>query len=117
MTPREVLLAAADLIEKGGLSKHAYGRTSEGVAVLADDPRAVSFCLMGALDRVGLDPDPIAAIAADRFIRDEVARRTGHRGLIGFSDDPSTTQAEVVAALRAAAAKAEDQQAAQERSE
>ena len=101
-TVADVLTSAADLIAKpGAWTQGAWARTATGRAASPFADNATCFCLRGALVRVkgvklcdGLD---------------------GEREALGFSTDSALarwndkeprTQAEVVAALRAAAEKA-----------
>jgi len=53
----KVLDRAATLLEQGW-TKAAYGRTAEGFAVSALDPRAVRWCLVGAVTRAMADLFP-----------------------------------------------------------
>lgn len=53
MNPHEVFVAARELIsEPESWCKKTQGRTADGEHVFADDPRAVSFCILGSIARV-----------------------------------------------------------------
>lgn len=99
MTPREVLLKAAELVERGWCQGH-YALDDHGNPALVEDD-ACYFCAEGAI---------IAAMRNDHG-RDfmETVRALGraigvhNSKIIPWNDAPGRTQAEVVAALKAAA--------------
>ena len=97
----DVLNGAADLIERDGWCQHRY-RSIEG-------GRCLTRALADALD---LPLDGLARWRNDPLYLDaeEALRRiTGRYLLTGFNDHPDRTEAEVVAALRAAAETASSQ--------
>lgn len=106
----EVLDRAADLIEPEGAWTQLGGdddgsdgecaRDAAGFPVPATDPRASCWCLFGAIERATNGHDTTIVRAFEWL--------TGKRSddLVQFNDDEERTQAEVVAALRAAAEKA-----------
>lgn len=97
MTPREVLLAAAALLEPDGAwTQTAFAKSATGKDVSAASAEAVSWCFMGAIRRIAdgncwLQSDALSAV-----------RRQVPHALI-WHYVPGRTQAEVVAMLRAAA--------------
>lgn len=102
----EILNAAADLIEPDGAwTQRAGARTSDNGFCDTTDPEAVAFCATGAIYRVsrtalGFDyPTYCKAVDA---LESQIDRATIAR----WNDWPDRTQAEVVEALRKAAAKA-----------
>ena len=104
MTTREILLKAADLIEpEGKWTQGAYARTVDGTSQLVPNDASCCFCAVGALIRLG-------GTLSDRVATDAclVLGRVLRCRVSDWNDDPRRTQAEVVAALRKAAALAED---------
>lgn len=103
MNVADILDKAADLIEpEGAWIRHRYAVDAHGEPTVPTDPSAVCWCAMGAIYRVS---------ECDGAIEDEcrelLAGIVGHRGFGSWND--THTQAEVVAKLREAAAKARDQ--------
>lgn len=104
LTIGDVLDKAADLIEpEGAWTQEAYGRDANGLECQVVE-EAVCFCAMGAIykaaGKIGEfehDADLIAPLA---LLLDE--------GIDDWNDAPGRTQAEVVAKLREAAAKARE---------
>lgn len=100
MTPAEILTKAAELLEKpGAWTQGAFARTATGEKCFPG-ANAVCWCAGGALTQVSPREAAVAATKAYRLFDDLVG------GLLSFNDHPSRTQAEVVAKLREAAAKA-----------
>jgi hypothetical protein len=97
-TPREVLLAAAELIEKpGAWTRKAYARDPFMQDVHPTSRDACCWCMAGAVWRAagahsGLEAEALAAL-----------RDASGRGVSYFNDAPGRTQAECVAMLRKAA--------------
>lgn len=93
---RATLLAAADLIEPEGAWYQLHGSrvNSDG---------SVSLCALIAIYRA-TDLSSVG-LAASLFVRRHLGL-SDSEGLAGWNDAPERTQAEVVAALRAAASEA-----------
>lgn len=96
MEVREILNRAADLIEPAGMwTQGSWARDAAGAA----DPRpedAACYCLYGAVRKAaGFGKTDAAFEALGQSFRGDY---------ISWNDEPSRTQAEVVAVLRAAAA-------------
>lgn len=108
----DVLDKAADLIEpKGRWAQGAYIRDGMGHLLIRAEPNAC-FCVLGALaEASGIRPyKPWDGHDADRA-REPLAETIGitvHE-IPEWNDAPERTQAEVVAKLREAAAKAREQ--------
>ncbi len=103
MTPRDVLLAAADLLEpEGRWCQETGARDAAGNAVCTYDPGAVCWCMAGAISMAGdsYDSRHGAYDLVEKWLPFE------YRSAPAWNDAPWRTQAEVVAALRAAAALA-----------
>lgn len=109
MTTREILIAARALIatpERWTQGDRA--RDAAGAPIDPCDPRAVCWCISGALeaaDPSGSDMDGFigAALALEKVIVG-----LGHRAAIGdFNDAPERTHAEVLAAFDKAIAATE----------
>lgn len=97
-TTRRVLLRAAEILEpEGAWCQVATARTAHGKSVEALSRSAVSWCVNGALTK-----------AAKRHVdsRDAYFHLLDFlgQGVATFNDAPERTQAEVVQALRDAAA-------------
>lgn len=87
MTPRDVLLKAADLIEERGWGQ-GFCRTSP--------------CAVDAISTTGAKSDWPAGGRALEALRDHLQVPS----IAGWNDQPGRTQAEVVTALREAAERA-----------
>ena len=100
LTVSETLRAAADLIEPAGAwAQGCLGRDQNGKPVFdaGDIGKATCFCMAGAIWRAaGKQPLVLAAF-------DVLRPRLWHHGIGSWNDYYQRTQAEVVAALRAAA--------------
>lgn len=107
LLPSEVLARAADLIEPEGTwtQRGDFAYTADGRGRWGSDPDAVCFCAAGATQRVTVDR-PVAANPLAYL-----ERVIGNSNIAEWNDAPNRTQAEVVAALRAASelAKGEGQ--------
>ncbi len=96
----EILLSAAFVLtpEENWL-KGSLARTGDGVDVMPEDPRAVSFCLVGAFSAMGEKPGKYGA-------REYLLRVIGGCGLLSTFNN-THTHAEVLDALYRAAEIAE----------
>ena len=100
---RAVLLAAADLIEpEGAWCKIYSARDAKGKSVRASSSKACSWCILGSITRAQ------AASHSSQWGKTIAAVTVvlGNRSIAEWNDAPERTQAEVVAALRAAAGAA-----------
>jgi hypothetical protein len=100
----DILRQAADLIEpKGAWTKHAMAREIGGRHVPVESTTAVCWCAVGAIVRLA------PGYAANQLYCDAIRAIERQVGgpVPAFNDAAGRTQAEVVAALRAAADKAE----------
>ena len=113
-TVADILTAAADLIEpEGRWTQRAYARDRDGADIedrssyYEDEPEfeAVCYCAIGAIMTA-------AGERPDRVGQDDIGALEAFAGFVGeesihiWNDAAERTQAEVVAALRAAAEKA-----------
>lgn len=91
MTPKQILSAAADLLESKGWTKKASARDKNGMPCLVKSPLATSYCALGA----------IYVISGNRFIECLEALNTLHAevGDISTWNDLSTGPA-VINTLR-----------------
>lgn len=106
MSPAEVLRAAADKLEGGHWIQGESARNSHTRRpVASNSPRADCWCAYGALNAVTLWPED--AIGALHKLINLNLSLDSARGLIDWNDDPSRTEAEVVAAMRSAADRLE----------
>lgn len=100
MSARKTLQAAADLLEKpGAWTQHTSARDVGGVTIPIKSDRAVCWCVIGALWRASV---PSSFYSALREFKSAI----GTDFVPEWNDHPSRKQAEVVAALRIAAARA-----------
>lgn len=98
---REVLLGAADLLERTGWTQGSWARNAHGIAVLPSAGDAVRFCALGALARTRSEStDWWAMIDALH----EYVAGADYCSIGRWNDAPERTQAEVVAKLREVAA-------------
>lgn len=102
MTRREVLTAAADLIESKGWCQNHFAMDEFSSPIFPTDESACRFCARGAIMAVcGDDNSPISA---------EAQYLVGCKlipGLTFWNDMPGRTAAEVIAKLREVAAMPE----------
>lgn len=100
MTPREVLLKAAALVERGW-TQDAGARSAKGNHVRSTGRAAVCWCAEGAIQKAAFGGDGYAY----HFAKGALLRALPKRALSipDWNDAPGRTQAEVVAALKAAA--------------
>lgn len=110
LTPAEVLRRAADLIEpEGAWTKNANARTGKGgreTPPTASDARC--WCVIGAIRRVSGFPLGSAALANTLgAVKTSLPHPWDQRPVHAWNDSSRRRQAEVVAALRKAAARAE----------
>lgn len=105
MTNREVLNAAADLIESKGWCQRHFAVDKSGLEVYVTSPDACLFCARGAIMAVCIHDAELSATAqcfASAHIRDR-----GSVGLTNFNDASGRTAAEVIEKLREVAAMPE----------
>jgi len=101
LTIAEVLTRAADLIEpEGAWLQGEMAEDADGFEVSAGEPTAVCWCIAGAIRRVSSANPGLYGLARNLLL-DHIGE-----SLVTWNDAPERTQAEVVAALRAAAEKA-----------
>lgn len=114
MTPQELLLKAADLIEHNDWTQGAYARNVNGCGVYPNSISAMSFCVVGAMTRTVFDESRERLLregksdsAADQILgrqaADLLTSQICQSDVPDWNDDPARTKAEVVQALRAAA--------------
>lgn len=99
-------------------TKESYGRNANGMPVMGNDPRAVCFCLLGAVDRVvwgtkstdeytreenaeKLERRKSIMLVLNSYVKDRTANYKAISGLIDFNDN--ATYEEVMAMLEEAA--------------
>ena len=113
LTVSETLRAAADLIEpKGAWTQGSYWKDADG-ATYNDNPGGalpVCWCAIGALGEVGkVDPADLnlrGGSVTDKAY-EALVDTIGEASVVLWNDSRNRTQAEVVAALRAAAVVSE----------
>lgn len=102
MTPQEVLLRAAELLETTGLAQGSLARTNSWAPCLEDNPAAACFCTLGALAKVS------GKLTDDVFSRAEacdlLTKVISDNSIASWNDRLGRTKEEVIAKLREAAA-------------
>jgi hypothetical protein len=100
-TTKEILTEARELIAKGWTQGNA-ARRADGKDALLSDPDATCFCSFGAvvLASRGCETSGEALTA----LRRSISGNNG-RSIVDWNDDPSRTQAEVLAAFDKAIAE------------
>lgn len=105
MTPREVLLKAAVLVERGWC-RGEMARDARGNKVSPISDAAVCWCALGAAKSAAdgrIHPYTHARDALHAHLFSQPDSGDGPDPVTVWNDAPDRTQAEVVAALRAAA--------------
>lgn len=104
----DILERAADRIEpEGRWTQKANARDEDGLSTSCRGEEATCWCMAGSVFREAgiLDDEAYEALKAVL----PPAPRIGFDRVVAFNDAPERTQAEVVAKLREAAAKAREQ--------
>jgi hypothetical protein len=97
VTVADILNKAADLIEpEGAWTQGAWQRGRSGREVKPDSPRAVCWCVGGAIEHV-------SSIGIGSAAMTELRDHLSVMFISEWNDAPERTQAEVVAKLREAA--------------
>lgn len=101
---REQLMAARALLASGWC-QHEMAVDGDGLACNLRDARARSWCMTGAMRRVGIE----LASPAESLVANVVAERLPTRTfrIVNYNDEYGRTQGEILAALDAAIAKCE----------
>lgn len=110
MTPKEILLEAATLIETSGHCTKYCAVDKNGKYVRLNSPYAVSFCVLGAMHRVcpvGKLNDAFDAISAFAAFLEDSQEKTGNWKIVASWND-KTDAATVVETMRKAAETFED---------
>lgn len=103
MTPQEILLKAADILETTNITRGCLARDIRGMQTDPTSREAVCFCVIGLVRKVvgtfdgSTKEDPLAVPL--RLL----ARRLHVVSLTEWNDEPGRTKEEVIAGLRAAA--------------
>lgn len=99
LTETEILEDVLDLLsDPGKWTQGSYGKTSKGTDTWGNDPNAVSFCLLGAIQRVTNDR---SASSLFMFIS-QLTSKIERENIVKFNDDPNTTHEDVVLFLKTA---------------
>ena len=82
------------LMKPEAWTQNADARTSSGVGISLEKPEAVSFCILGAVDRVYKTESKRNRVAA----RIQASLGVKYYGeVVDWNDDPARTHAEVLA--------------------
>lgn len=107
MNVRKILVAARALIAKGW-TQGCFARDENGRPTPFGGPKAVCFCMSGALSHVSALNGSQPNMKAIELLQAEI----GHPWLAPWNDEKGRTQAEVLAVYDAAIAKFDGQAAA-----
>jgi hypothetical protein len=102
MTPQEVLIKAAELLESSptAWTQEYIARDHTGFPGEANHPSACSWCAMGAIAKVQNLPDaPQEHNAASKLL----ASHLGALSIVEWNDNPVRTREDVIKGLREAA--------------
>lgn len=100
MTAADVLRAAADLVENGW-TQGQFACRADGTPVDWHRPDAARFCATAAMSRVVAHSHDKAHVYREAYAA--ILRHVDAQTVSAWNDDQATTQADVVAVLRAAA--------------
>jgi hypothetical protein len=104
-TPADVLLAAAELLEKpGAWTVGDFARTGQGTSVWGFHSEATCWCLLGAVQKIA----DCTTSELPSGVFDALVEVTGTKEPQVWNDAKGRTQSEVVAKLREAAALARE---------
>jgi hypothetical protein len=81
----EILTRMKELIQQGW-TKHSYARNSEGISVNENDPKACSWCLMGAKYRALHEKAPSMIVIYSGIIDNLFAKTINSYALINWND-------------------------------
>ena len=87
MTLREELQATRDFIHKNGWTQRAIARDKNGKSINMSSPNACSFCLGGAMIKIGADE-------AYRFLTQLLSKRGST--IPHFNDEPGRTKEDIL---------------------
>lgn len=97
LTETEILEDVLDLLsDPGKWTQGSYGKTSKGTDTWGNDPNAVSFCLLGAIQRVTND-----RLTSALFIS-QLTNKIERENIVKFNDDPQTTHEDIILFLKTA---------------
>lgn len=104
VTPKDVLTRAHDLLGEYGICRGAYGLDENGNSVPSSDPRARSFCSVGAVSRAVIDLcgrwDPSLATESHQVLGQHINAPPGQ--ITNWNDELATDE-EILATFRKAA--------------
>ncbi len=103
MTPKEVLIAARQLIaQPKGWTQGTLARDKDGLQLSYESPEAYSFCLIGAIDRASgfssktKDTETLTTLEARNAALDSLANVLNTHDMALWNDRPHRTQADVI---------------------
>jgi hypothetical protein len=106
MTPQDVLIKAAELLESSPTAwiQNGIARNAEGAQITAHHPSACSWCAMGAIAKVQNRPEaPQAYDSASKLLAYHLSVNALGVNIANWNDHPLRTREDVVQALRSAA--------------
>jgi hypothetical protein len=111
LSPRELLAAGADILEKYDWCQGAVAQDKEGRIVPSTSPYAAKFCAMGSLFKVlrsGISSDDVLkAIESDKKVQECTRhfRKVTGLELVMYSETEGRTKEEVIEKMRFASKK------------
>jgi hypothetical protein len=106
MTPQEILLRAADILEAtpNAWTQGAMARNPEGFKVNPKHPTAVCFCGLGAIQRAVIDNPKAPWVEAEALLAGSLSNNEATMfTIVRWNDAPERTREEVIAQMRKAA--------------
>lgn len=101
-TTKDHLIAARKLVE-ANWCKGASAKDKSGRPVIASNPAAASFCLIGAIEKVTspyeVDGTRDVSHVVEEVLRDRLRTEIGTGLIAPFNDHPKTTKDDVLALL------------------
>jgi hypothetical protein len=105
MTPQEILLRAADIIEAtpNAWTQGAMARNPKGLKVNPNHPTAACFCSLGAIQKAVIDIPNAPWVEAEALLAGSLSNNEATMlTIVRWNDAPERTVSEVVAQMRKA---------------
>lgn len=98
LTTKDHLVAARKIVE-ANWCKGAVAKDKNGRPVFASDPAAVSFCLLGAIQKATSPYEGDVCLVTEELVRDVLRDKDGCGLIVPFNDSANTTKDNVLALL------------------
>lgn len=77
-----------------GWCQNYFAKTSYGASTNPRHESAATFCMVGAIQAVTENNEEVVAVCA--VLESNLPKKKGHRSVVGFNDDGSTTKLRVL---------------------